>query len=176
MLGLTTTSKLEEAREQKERAEDRAEKESTQRQRAERGASTLIDVLPELPEKSDEVMETEQPYVCYKAVREGIACLVIPEGATVVYPSHKTQFSDYTKAYKIRTSEARVVAIRQGQYGNGDMLRSGTSEHDWTFNYRQGHTVTPEGEVDRDTHKQCTDGIHVWRKHRDATKWYSIYC
>lgn len=150
------------------------------------------DVKSKVPDLRQGFRELDTACVAYKATRKSIVKLIIPEGATVVYPSKTTRNGHK----KLRTDEAIVAGfydpknITKYHQPNGAMsigFDVGTpirdlddcntprlkdhSKYDDDFTYRIGETVTPEDDLNTDTGRDCESGIHFFRTVEGALDW-----
>lgn len=183
MFGLVRKSKLTKEIEEKSELSDKLLEKKNELTLLRIGMEELISGIPNLPEKYNEVIETEQPYIAYKATANGIMTALIPTGARVVYPTKTAQSesSPIEDPNKYRVDELIPIKINS-------KVEYGMLESDGTINaisgkeYEIGKVATPNNmksrvvvngcELDTDTGQVCTGGLHVFAYYEDALHWY----
>lgn len=112
----------------------------------------------------------------YKATRNGLLRLIIPEGATVFIPSSDPQ----SHVKKLRADEVYVDKIVQvhGERERpfSDMLlerEARTSFHDPNYRYRESEFHEPD-KFDQDNPQRCSYGLHFFTKARGARRWFMM--
>lgn len=145
------------------------------------------DDLNAVTNKSEEVETLEEPRVAWKATRNYIVKLLIPEGATVVHPKYGS---------KKRTDKAVVLELHEVEeevFTNRDIFgnevtrtkkkmedeialeTSDNSRRDSSFTYEVGEMVTPEEDLNKTVDNECCSGIHFFTSIEEAVDWYQNY-
>lgn len=135
-----------------------------------------------LPEKEDAVETLDTPSIVWKATRNHIVKLLLPEDTTVVYPSndskHRADQAIVLEFYDVEVTTKRKFHGTEKQKNVSDDIAletTDTSRHSSDFEYQVGERVTPDnGELDTDTSVACTTGIHFWRTQDEALDWYRL--
>lgn len=137
---------------------------------------TPVDDLPQLPDKElrGTTVTLSEPRVAYKKVGsiydEYVARLVVPAGATVVYP---------TKGRKLRADVAYVDTLFEvEQYTTQETdVTEAPSYHangepggEGRFTYEEGTVAVPD-DFDDSTREKCTHGIHLFRTEKRARRY-----
>lgn len=174
------------AKQNAERAHRRARKaEERATEKAEMAAEiahSLSDLhTPEagdLDDKSGVVEKLDEPKIVWKATRQHIAKLLLPEGTTVVHPNH---------GEKKRADQAIVLAFHNVETCFEDRLTTMTEEYVdpdpacviedrsnylASFQYKIGDTVTPNEKLNTDITVACESGIHFFTTQDRALDWY----
>jgi hypothetical protein len=132
--------------------------------------------------RSERVVRLDEPRVAWKVGERdndfGYTAikLVIPAGATVVYPRKQTSVGQT----KLRTNAAYVAEIQEVDTDErGDWIaepcdwqecgRYYSSGDDSDFTYREGAVAVPD-EFDDNIKHVCTHGIHVYARKETALK------
>jgi hypothetical protein len=130
--------------------------------------------------REDEVAELDKARIAWKATRNHIAKLLLPEDTTVVFPRNGN---------KCRADQAIVLGFynvnMKAEYGHSGTKRTkyaadkiafettDFSLHNQNFEYGVGERVTPDnGELNTDTSRECETGIHFFRTEDEALDWY----
>ena len=180
----THEEKIERLQNKKDELFEKVDHESTQRSLLSTGLKTVVEQLPKLDCSAGTVNVLESPHVAFKAVEEGIAVLIIPEGATVVYPTLRAQDKEFGPN-KYRVDEAIVASINDVEverdmfserYSIKQELKRSSRSSTHKINavdYVSGKTVIPDY-LDEDTSRVCTNGIHVFKNKEDAVEWIKM--
>lgn len=140
----------------------------------------------ELGRKYNVVNTLDEPKIVWKATRNKLAKLLLPEGTTVVHPGKGASFSDKDKLRSdqaivlgfeevveeekfpnMRISDMHEVAADETALDNQDCSRKRSD-----FEYNVGEKVTPNNRFNRDTTVCCAGGIHFFRTKEEALDWY----
>lgn len=139
-------------------------------------AQSLADTN-ELEDKEDVVETLDEPKVVWKATRNYVAKLLLPEGATVVHPVRDNRGFNAT-VNKKRTDEAIVCAFYEVNLGFGEneikqvaLDDVDLSRRTDTFEYEIGEVVEPRDDLDTNTDAECTDGVHFFCTVDEAIYW-----
>lgn len=125
------------------------------------------------------VTKLRVPRYGYKATRNGIIRLIIPEGAKVVVPVMPTNRGLDRKLRASKVYVDKIVPVvgkgsrRTGSAPLDNMLRNmaAQSMHDPTYTYKQDEFHEPDEFDDNPVHT-CSNGLHFFHRPRGAKKWF----
>ena len=132
-------------------------------------------------------IKLEDDFIVYKAVRGGIAQLLLPKGTTVSVPVDYNSNGNHSR--KLRADQAVVLMIMPivvecfpnsyrtiKVYGNivdaGDTYGSKWSI---SFKYKAGKLIKPKNGFHRQDNRPCKPGIHFFTNFKDAERWAGMY-
>lgn len=138
---------------------------------------------PENPERIDDkflyrqrVHKVEKPRYGYKATRNGLLRVIVPEGAHIVVSNTPTVFS---KPNKLRTNKLYVDEIVQVTTINPRAIeldpQARTSLYTSDYRYEEGELHRPHNGFDMNADVTCSGGLHFFPKASDARRWFESY-
>lgn len=187
MLGLARSSTVASLKEDIEELEDensrlersrdnyrRKKNETYQaKKEAERALTAALEhgEFADLKDKKRKVETLDEPRVAWKRGQNYVIELVIPAGERVVHP-----FESMHEDNKKRVSKAYVRQFYWPETGE-KVERRFSSEYDRSFHrgdfiYKEGKFVTPNNNLDTDTCKTCTSGIHCFATREEAENYW----
>lgn len=191
-------SRLDQARAERDAAREEIDRLQREANGAKAIAESAVERQVEHAEPLNDLTGTietlDQDRIAWKATRNHIVKLLIPQGARVVHPYHDevgTPGFHNFEVRKKRTDKAVVVGFYNVDgYGSANERRQVStagkiaddrmaaasrdrSMHDDTFTYEVGEEVEPEYALNTNLHTECHSGIHIFATKDEALAWYS---